>query len=332
MISRRIHPVLFVLGATALVGALGGTAFAGESAETSATAKARAKVQQVTLPFQLPPQATNLGVADSSLGCPGGTTLVGGGATFDPTTPLTTNIELFKSGPFENSWNVRYNNNEATGQLASVAAICLKKNLKVTGEDGKPTAKSKVRQVVQQVQLPADTATSNGVAETNVNCPGSTKLLGGGASFSSTDPALRVTLFESGPQGNAWHVRYDNDGTIAQPATVTAICLKSKLKVKGGDRAAKARSKVQQVSQQVQLPPQAIDNGVAQFDISCPGDTKVVGGGGLFPAGSPLTTNIELFESGPRGNGWHVRFNAAGAVFQAASIHALCLRKNLKVK
>src|SRR4029079_7879639 len=144
---------------------------------------------------------------------------------------------------------------------------------------------------------------------------------------------VRVSRFESGPLVNAWHVRYDNDDTISQPATVTALCLRKKLNVKGGPRRAKARSKVQQVTKQVTLPPQATNNGVAEVDVACPSKTSVVGGGGLFAPGASLpATNIELLASGPRSNAWHVRFNSGEATPQAVTATALCLRKKLSVK
>jgi hypothetical protein len=315
---------MITLGGAVMVGVLVGTA--------AAKPNARAKVQQVVQPFQLPPQATNFGIADATATCADGTSLVGGGALLNPGTPLPSNVELFKSGLLANSWSVRYNNNEAIALFASVHAICLPKKLKVTGAEGKPKASAKVRQVVQPLQLPPQ-AVNNGIAEADANCPGNSILVGGGAFSASTLPNLRVTLFESGPRGNAWHVRYDNDDVISQPATITAVCLKNKLKVKGGEGKALARSRVQQVTQQVQLPPQAINSGVAEFNVGCPGKTTVVDGGGLFSPGAPLaTTAIELFESGPQGNGWHVRFNNDAAVNQTASIAALCLRKKLTVK
>jgi hypothetical protein len=322
--SKLKRLTLSFVGATAVLVAFSGNAVA-------AKLKATAKVSQVNQPVSLPPQGSNFGVADSTASCGQGTILVGGGAQFAVGTPLPTNIELFKSGPFEKAWNVRYNNNVATSQPATVSAICLKKKLSVRGTPDKATATSKVQQVVAPLQLPPQ-ATNHGVAEANATCPNSAVLVGGGASFSSTVANLRVGLFESGPSGNAWHVRYDNDDSISQPATVTALCLQRKLNVKGGPRRAKARSKVQEVTQPVTLPPQAVNNGVAEADVACPGGTSVVGGGGLFTPGASLPdTNIELFESGPRGNAWHVRFNSGEATSQAVTVTAICLRKTLPV-
>mgnify|MGYP003407862150 CR=1 FL=1 len=51
------------------------------------------------------------------------------------------------------------------------------------------------------------------------------------ANPSKSRRAVDVQLIESGPQGNGWHVRYDNDQNTARSATVTALCLKNKLKV-----------------------------------------------------------------------------------------------------
>jgi hypothetical protein len=101
--------------------------------------------------------------------------------------------------------------------------------------------------------------------------------------------------------------------------------------VKAGE-SGKARAKVQQVSQTVTLPPNTTNAGLAQFDVACPGGTKLVGGGARFLPGAPLDTNIELFESGPIGNSWHVRFNNDSAIAQSALVSASCLRSNLKVK
>jgi hypothetical protein len=298
------------------------------SSQAAAALKATTKVRQVNKQVSLPPQSDNFGVLDSAASCNKKTLLVGGGAQFAVGAALPSNIELFKSGPFEKSWNVRYNNNEATAQPATVSAICLQKKLKVSGG---ATATAKVKQVVAPLQLPPQ-GTNNGVAEGNATCPSNSVLVGGGSSFSSTVPNLRVGLFESGPSGNAWHVRYDNDDTISQPATVTALCLSKKLNVKGGPRRAKALSKVKTVTKQLVLPPQSTDNGVAQIDVACPGGTKVTGGGAEFAPNTPLSTNIELFESGPRGNGWHARLNSGEATSQAVAVTALCLRKSLNVK
>ena len=94
-----------------------------------------------------------------------------------------------------------------------------------------------------------------------------------------------------------------------------------------------ARTNVTQVTQTVTLPPQATNAGVLEQTVNCPAGTTVTGGGGVFPAGVPLTTSIELFESGPVGNGWHVRFNNNQATEQpGVVISAICIKNKLKVK
>ena len=93
--------------------------------------KARTSIQQVSQQVQLPAQATNAGVVESNLNCPGGTTIVGGGVRFDPSVPSNANIELFESGPAGNGWHARWNNNAAAVQPVSINVDCIKSKLKV---------------------------------------------------------------------------------------------------------------------------------------------------------------------------------------------------------
>ena len=213
------------------------SASAGGAAQAAA-AKPRAGVglvQQVTQQVQLPPQATNNGVAEFTVNCPTGTVLVGGGAQLAAGSPLTTNTELFESGPVGNGWHVRWNNNQAVNQGASLTALCMNERLKVKGSLAglkKPKARTAIQQVQQPVSVPPQ-ATNAGVIEQNVSCPTGTTIVGGGARFDPTIPLTSgIELFESGPAGNGWHVRWNNDTNTPQPGAVLARCIKSKLTVK----------------------------------------------------------------------------------------------------
>jgi hypothetical protein len=302
------------------------------TAGSAAKPKAKAKVTLVTTPFALPGPTPD--VADALAACPAGTTLLGGGAVANtpPPAPPHQDVEIFKSGPSGNSWAVRYDNDAGIPLMPSAQAICLKNKLKVTGAEGKPKAVSRVTQVNTAFTIPSDSS-GDGHVQFDVACPAGTTVAGGGASFTATAPGTDIRLEESGPQGNGWHVRYDNDDTPADTGIATAMCLKNKLKVKGGTGKAKARSKIQQVTQPVSLPPSGVNDGRARFDLACPSGTTVVGGGAKIDPAAPLaTTDIQLEESGQQGNGWRVLLENDETAGQSASIHALCLKNKLKVK
>jgi hypothetical protein len=356
--------VVVGLGATALVMALSGTSIAGDGAQTAKAPKVRTKVTPVTLQLLLPPSASNEGKAASDLNCPGGTTVTGGGASF--TGPLaTTIIQLLESGPAGNGWHIRYDNDETTSQLATNHAICLKNKLKVKGgssggsrtADVAQTAKARkartnVQQATQQVQLPPDPpggGNNGGRAEATVNCPTGTTVVGGGVLFppGSSLPLTDVELLQSAPQGNGWYARWDNEDLVSRLVSLTAICMKNKFKVKGGSggggsRAAdvaqaakkpKARTRTQLVTQQLSVPGEVgLEQGVAEATVNCPTGTTVVGGGALYGLGTALIANIQVFESGPVGNGWHVRYDNDQPTAQTTSINAVCLKNKLKVK
>ena len=309
---------MLALGALAVLGALAGGAHAAGSAQTATKPKAMSKVKRVTQQFLLP---TSPDTAESMASCPGGTTLLSGGLTLSGGA-LTSGVAIDRSAPLGNGWTARYDNGGGQTYLPSVVAICIQNKLKVKGADGNPKARSRVKQVTQTFLLSDVSAT-----QVDVSCPEGTTVVGGGASNSEG-----ANLIESGPRGNGWHVRYAPSDALA---TASAICLKSKLKVTGAeDGDPKARSRVKQLSQQVLLPPETMtDPGRAQFDLACPEGTTVVGGGGTLFPGTPLTTNdIDLEESGPQGNVWHVRLDNTLPASQVASIHALCLKNKLKVK
>jgi hypothetical protein len=326
MLSRRrlTRATLVALGAASLVVALSGNAMA--------KPHAIAKVQQVTQPLLVPadpPGGGNTGLADTTATCPGSTSIVGGGALFAPGAPLaTTDIPLVRSGPLGSAWNIRYDNNNTSDQQTSAQALCLNKSLKVGGLEGKATAKSRIRAIDLQVQLAPQSSPTFGVAEFDVPCPGNSKVIGGGALLNSVSPGVAANMFESGAVGNSWHVRYDNDEPISQPATITALCIQNKLKVKGGGKAT-ARPKIQSVSQALTLPPDE----VGEATVACPAKTTVVSGGGLFPPGFPLNLGIEMFESGPQGNAWHVRYNSDVLTApETVTVQANCLKTKLTVK
>jgi hypothetical protein len=69
--------------------------------------------------------------------------------------------------------------------------------------------------------------------ESNLSCPAGTSLVGGGAKFGPGVPTnTNIELFESGPVGNTWHARWNNNTASVQPASIHANCIKNKLKVK----------------------------------------------------------------------------------------------------
>ena len=121
--------------------------------------------------------------------------------------------------------------------LGVVAIVIALAGTSLAGESAtvsSTAAKAKVSQVVQQLSIPPQ-STNEGKVEATVNCPSGTQVVGGGATFASGTPlTVDVRLFESGPQANGWHVRYDNEQNTARSATVAALCLKNKLKVSIG--------------------------------------------------------------------------------------------------
>jgi hypothetical protein len=109
-----------------------------------------------------------------------------------------------------------------------------------------------------------------------------------------------------------------------------------------GDSARTARSvepKVSQVVQQLNIPPQSTNEGKVEATVNCPArsnpegvaGTRVVSGGATFAAGTPLTVDVQLLESGPQGNGWHVRYDNDQNTARSATVVALCLQNKLKV-
>jgi hypothetical protein len=335
--NRRNLGLALISGVIAVVALFAGTAVAAPKATVSTTT--------VSQPLTLPPQTTNAGVAQSDVNCPEATTATGGGGLFAPGTPLTLGVALFESGPSGNSWHIRFDNDTNTAQTGSNNVICLKNKLPVKGgakaSAGAARAAAKkaraiavVQQISQAVTLPPQTV-NNGVAEFTQNCPTGTNLVGGGATFAAGLPlATNIELFESGPVGNGWHARWNNNTATNQGAVLTALCMNSKLKVKGAvtGNKPKARGKIEQVSQTVEMPPQATNNGVIEANLGCPAGTTVVGGGTRVDPNISLTASVELFESGPAGNGWHARFNNDTTTTQSAQIIANCIRTKLGIK
>jgi hypothetical protein len=305
-------------------------------AAAAAKPKAKTKVTLVATPFLLPAGMSD-DKADVLSSCPPGTTLLSGGVVVGDTVvpgPPELDVDIYKSAPSGNAWFVRHDNDSQTPLQPSAQAICLKNRLKVTGADGKPKAVTKVTQVHAPLTIPSDAdPATQGVAQIDVACPKGSTVVGGGATFASTSFATDIQLQESGPRGNGWHVRYRNDDTVADSATASAICLKSRLKLKRGPDNDKARSKVLVGTQPVSVPGAAIGAGRVRFDLACPKGTTVVGGGAnLNSALPPATTDVQLEESGQQGNGWRVTFDNDNAAAHAASVHAQCLKNKLKVK
>lgn len=308
-------------------------AIAGVSSAAAQKPKAKAKVSEVDRTLVLPPNAVGFGLGEVNSPCPSNRTLTGGGSRLAPGTPLVTNIELVSSGPVGDSWETQYDNNTAVGQTTLGAALCIRNKLNVKGGEG-GQVRPRVKRVTVPLALPPQTVNS-GVAEADVACPRGYTVTSGGLRVIPGTPGTtsnEITAFESGPgDDDTWHVRYDNDSAVGANAEASALCLKNKVNVKKGEDG-KARAKVREVTETVALPPQATNAGVAEFDVPCPGGTKLVGGGARFLPGALNTLNIELFESGPNGNAWHARFNNNTTVAQSVLVTANCLRRNLKVK
>jgi hypothetical protein len=324
--KKRGKHVSALVAAGCTLFAIGGVAPA-----TAAAPKAKAKISVVTRALLLPPQGTNAGLGQTSAPCPSNRTLIGGGSRFDPSLGFP-NIELVSSGSNGNSWDTLYDNNETTSSQVFSDAICLKNKLTVKGGDG-GRVNPKVKEVTTSIVLPGQ-ATNFGLLDVDVPCPKGYTVASGGLRVIGNTPgtgANEVTAFESGPNGNAWHARYDNDSTDPANAEASALCLKNKSKVKAGEDG-KARAKLKQKTETVTLPPQSQNNGVGIFNVACPNGTKLVGGGARFGPGGTPNPDIELFESGPDGNAFHVRYNNNEATGQPALISAICLNQNLKVK
>lgn len=95
---------------------------------------------------------------------------------------------------------------------------------------GKPVKKVKVKISEAAMVLPAHSgATNYGFTEGSANCPGNTRVVGGGISVANAQPTDTQLLMESHPVGNqSWSVRIDNDEATARVGTVYALCLKVK--------------------------------------------------------------------------------------------------------
>jgi hypothetical protein len=309
-------------------------AIAGASSAVAQKPRAKAKVSTVNRTFVLPVNAVGFGLGQANPPCPSNRTLIGGGSRFGAGIALTTSIDLVGSGPTGDAWETVYDNNTALNQLVQSDAICLRNKLNVKGGQGQ--VRPRVKQVRVPLLLPGQ-ATNFGVVEAEVECPRRHTVVSGGLRVIPGTPGTtsnEIDVFESGPNpdANSWHVRYNNDSSVGANAEASVLCLKNKTLVKKGDGV--ARAKVENVTRTFTLPPQTdpATAGVAQIDVACPGGTKLVGGGARFLPGTPSGTRIQLFESGPNGNSWHVRYDNDTGLAQSALAFASCLRNNLKVK
>jgi hypothetical protein len=123
-----------VMGAIALVIALGGTSLADQQAQTAAKPKVKPKVTQVTQTATLPPQSTSNGILDVTVTCPDGTTVVGGGAL--DLRPPGSNLAPFQQntyGPSGNGWRFQIDNDTSEVVNISLTATCLQNSLRVKG-------------------------------------------------------------------------------------------------------------------------------------------------------------------------------------------------------
>jgi hypothetical protein len=220
-------------------------------------------------------------------------------------------------------------------RLAGVSVATLALLIAFSGvANAQRTARTSTEVEAQPFQLPPESL-GGGVAQFNTNCDrGFTVASGGGLLNPSAPPATtNIALSASGPQGDGWLVRYQNQQSVFALATVEALCLKNKLKLKGrgfGNPAKKPRAltRFENESQQVILPA----NSVTQSNVACPRGSRVVGGGAEFPSATPLGTNVRLYESAPSGNRWHARWRNATGLSQIAALTALCLENRLPVK
>ena len=163
MISRNTARIAALALAVGLFGVLA----------TSAAAKSTAKVKTKFVSEAFLLQNGTTGTTDQADGaavCPSGTTVLGGGALANTPTPAPAPIidtELFKTGPIDNAWYVRFDSDADVNLLPSAQAICLKDKLKTTGLGG-AKALTSVKQANTAFTLPGDALPTNGQAQIDV--------------------------------------------------------------------------------------------------------------------------------------------------------------------
>jgi hypothetical protein len=124
--------------------------------------------------------------------------------------------------------------------LAAIALIVALGGTSIAGNNAQSAAKPKVKPQVTQVTQPAGIppqGTNAGILDVTVNCPAGTLVVGGGA-LDLRAPGSPLEAFAEatdGPSGNGWRFQFDNDlnDGITVPVSLTALCLKDTLKVKG---------------------------------------------------------------------------------------------------
>jgi hypothetical protein len=122
--------------------------------------------------------------------------------------------------------------------LGAVAVVIALAGTSIAGEKAqtaaKPTVKAKVTRVTQVGVLPPQSS-GNGILDQVVNCPNGTTVVGGGVLDTRPPGSNLAPLAQNtdGPFGNGWRVQIDNDTNDTVQVSISAICLKNSVKVKG---------------------------------------------------------------------------------------------------
>jgi hypothetical protein len=150
--------------------------------------------------------------------CPGGKSILGGGASLSLEPSATGAPSLVTNGPARASvtnWLVTYVNLGATAVSfgVRVTAVCASSGL------------SGLEQV-SSVGL-GGTIQPNSQSDGSVACPGGKKVIGGGVQTSSPGSPPPVTLPVNSSHGQGWAVTYVNPGSSAVNLSyvITAICV-----------------------------------------------------------------------------------------------------------
>jgi hypothetical protein len=205
--------------------------------------------------------------------CPGLKQPAGGGAFVESGSVLA---NINSSYPGGRSWEVDVNNTSGADTSFTVYAVCL--------------ASSSTYTIATTTST-----TGQGERDAAIDCPGTTKVIGGGVLSSSLSTGVNVdssTPFRLGSGASGWEVFMSSTDTTPTNYTVYAVC----------------HGRPRGWSVQTGSSVSVASGTQAEATVSCPG-ASVPLGGGAFTGFDVQAGTVDLNTAYPTGNAWHVYEN-----------------------
>jgi hypothetical protein len=266
----------FMLSASAAGAQTGATAAAGRpSPHASPTVLGMSSTLPAgyTVVSSAPFAAPNGIQSHGSVSCPGLKQPAGGGAWTESGSVFANINSSYPSG---HSWEVDVNNTSGSDTSFTVYAVCLAASSSYTVATTTST-------------------TGQGERDAAIDCPATTKVVGGGVLSSTLSTGVNVdssTPFALDSGASGWEVFMSSTDSTPSSYTVFAVCH------------SKPRGWSVQTGRSV-----AVTSGTqAEATVSCPG-ASVPLGGGAFTGFDTLAQTVDLNTAYPAGNGWHVYEN-----------------------